>query len=333
MSKYLRATAIVPAGLVMERLEAGTKEILVIARAPAAAAACPRCGSHSRSVHSRYERVLSDLPAHGLRVRLRVQVRRFRCTWTDCAQNIFAERLDRRISRPFARRTERLDRIVYHIGIALGGRPGQRTAARLLLPVSNDTLLRVVRGRVVPKQAAPRVIGIDDWAWRKGQRYGTVVCDLERRRIIDLLPDREVATVQAWLSARPSIEYVARDRGAGYGAAATNGLPGARQVADRWHLMENASAAFLTVVRQSMSEVRKALGQGPVDPALLTAAERLQYEGWRQRAEADAAVLQLFGEGIPIKEIVRRTGRARNVVRCVVRGGRTESFRPRANSL
>ena len=333
MSRNLRIKAIAPAGLAIERLEAGVEEISVVARAPSVAAACPQCGALSRSVHSRYERVLGDLPAHGLRVRLRVQVRRFRCAWTDCAQKIFAERLDPSVTRPFSRRTERLEGIVHHIGVALGGRPGQRTAARLLLPVSNDTLLRVVRCRVTPKQAAPRVVGVDDWAWRKGQRYGTVVCDLERRRIIDVLPDRGVATVEAWLSARPSIEIIARDRGAGYGAAAARGRPEARQVADRWHLMENASAAFLTAVRRSMAEIRKALGHGPVDPALLTAAERAQYEGWRQRAEADAVVLRLFGEGVPIKEIVWRTGRARKVVRDIVRGGRTEPFRSRASLL
>jgi transposase len=266
-------------------------------------------------------------------VHLRVQVRRFRCVWAECAQQIFAERLDPSVANPFGRRTERLDGIVHHIGVALGGQPGQRTAARLLLPVSKDTLLRVVRDRAVGVSPSPRVIGIDDWAWRKGHSYGTVVCDLERRRIIDVLPDREMATVQAWLAARPSIELIARDRGGGYGPAATRGRPEARQVADRWHLMENASAAFLAAVRRSMPDIRKAIGSQPVDPALLTAAERAQYEGWRQRIAADAAVLQLHEADVPIKEIVRRTGRARKVVRDIVRGGRAEPFRPRASLL
>jgi transposase len=284
-------------------------------------------------IHSRYERFLADLPAHGRRVQLRVQVRRFRCAWVGCNQKIFAERLDPSVARPFGRRTGRLEGIVHHIGLALGGRPGQRTAARLLLPVSKDTLLRVVRDRAAATTPQPRVIGIDDWAWRKGHRYGTVVCDLERRRIIDALADRETATVQAWLAARPSIEFIARDRGGGYGLAATRGRPEARQVADRWHLMENSSAAFLTAVRRSMPDIRKAIGSQPIDPALLTAAERAQYEGWRQRAAADATVLQLHAAGAPIKEIVRRTGRARKVVRDIVRGGRTEPFRPRASLL
>ena len=108
-------------------------------------------------------------------------------------------------AHPFARRTTRLEGIVHHLGLALGGRPGQAFARRLLLPVSKDTLLRVVRRHAALPVEVPRVVGIDDWAFKRGQRYGTIICDLERRRIIDLLPDREAATVAAWLAARPSI--------------------------------------------------------------------------------------------------------------------------------
>lgn len=140
---------------------------------------------------------------------LRVQVRRFRCGWPDCARKIFAERLDPSLARTFGRRTERLEGIVHHIGVALGGRPGERTAGRLLLPASKDTLLRTVRRRARAPGAKARVVGVDDWAWRKGHRYGTVICDLERRVVLDLLPDREPATVAAWLAARPSIEIIA----------------------------------------------------------------------------------------------------------------------------
>ena len=111
-----------------------------------------------------------------------------------------------------------------------------------MLPVSRDTLLRVLRRRAQPPGRSVRVIGIHDFAWKRGQQYGTVVCDLERSRIIDLLPDREPATVEAWLAAHREIAVVSRDRGAGYGRAASRGAPQAIQVADRWHLMENASS-------------------------------------------------------------------------------------------
>src|ERR1700727_10406 len=130
-----------------------------------------------------------------------------------------------------------------HLGLALGGRPAAGFAKRLMLPVSKDTLLRVVRRRSRQPSDPLRVIGIDDWAWRRNQRYASIVCNLEKRRIVTLLPDRDPATAQAWLAAHPTIAIVARDRGGGYGEAAAKALPHAMQVADRWHLMENASRA------------------------------------------------------------------------------------------
>lgn len=329
MLKDRRGRGIVPEGLIVERIERTPEAVQVVARARGQRASCPECGSWSSTVRSQYDRHLSDLPAHGRLVTICIRIRRFRCAAFGCIRKIFAERLDPGIARAFARRTERLEGLVRHLGLALGGRPGQIMARRLLMPVSRDTLLRAIRRPTAPTPAEPRVIGIDDWAWRKGHRYGTLICDLERRRVIDLLPDREPATVAAWLVRHPSIEVVARDRGGCYGAATSQALPAAVQVADRWHLFENASAAFLTAVRRQMGAVRQALGQCPVGPAVLTAAERLQHEGWRRRAEADAAVLALHADGVAIKEIVRRTGRARKVVRDVVRGGRAEPFRAR----
>ena len=145
--------------------------------------------------------------------------------------------------------------VVHHLGLALEGRPAASLARSLMLPVSRDTLLHVLRRRAPAMAGAVQVIGIDDFAWKRGQCYGTVVCDMERRRIIDLLPDREPATVAAWLAAHPEITVVSRDRGAGYGRAASQGAPQAVQVADRWHLMENASAAFLEAVRRSMKAI------------------------------------------------------------------------------
>jgi len=161
-----------------------------------------------------------------------------------------------------------------------------------MLPVSNDTLLRVVRRRGCPAFTPPTVIGIDDWAWRRNQRYGTIICDLERRRPISLLPDREPATAQAWLAEQPQIAIVARDRGGGYTLAAAKALPHATQVADRWHLMENASHAFLDAVRKSMRQVRASIGPATINPELLTAAERIQYEGYLRREDTNAAILK-----------------------------------------
>lgn len=321
------------AGLVVDEVAVADTTVVVRARSATGAAHCPLCGAVSASIHSRYERRLLDLPAHGREVAVTVIVRRFRCRTAGCRRRVFAERLAPGTGRPYGRRTERAEIVVHHLGIALGGRPGAAVAKRLCVRASKDTLLRTVRRRATKPSEAPRVIGIDDWAWRKGHRYGTVICDLERRVVVDLLPDREPATVAAWLARMPTIEIIARDRGGGYGAAATKALPTAIQVADRWHLIENASAAFLDAIRRNMREIRRALGQGAVDPETLTAAERIQYDGWKRRVDGDAVVLKLHADGMTLKEIARRTGRSRKLVRSVVRGERTDAFRPRGNSL
>src|ERR1700687_3827819 len=158
-------------------------------------------------------------------------------------------------------------------------------------------------------------------------------CDLDRRRPITLLPDRESATAQAWLAGQPQIAVVARDRGGGYALAATKALPHATQVADRWHLMENASHAFLDAVRKSMRQVRVAVGSATINPDLLTAAERIQYEGYLRREDTNAAILKQAETGISIKEIVRLTGHSRGLVRRVLRGQRSDVFRVRESSL
>jgi transposase len=325
--------SLLPDGLIVEKVEHTGDALVAVARSPSRASACPVCRQMSTQVHSRYERCLSDLPAHGRKVRIQVQVRRFRCRDEDCPRQIFAERLDERLAQPWSRRSARLQEIVHYVALMLGGRPGQNLARRLLLPVSNDTLLRAVRRRGTPRVNPPTVIGIDDWAWRRNQRYGTIVCDLERRKTIALLPDREPATAEAWLQGQQQIAIVSRDRGGGCGLAISKALPRATQVADRWHLMENASGAFLDAVRKSMRQIRGAIGAATINPELLTAAERLQYEGYLRREETNAAILELAGKGVTIKEIVRRTGHSRGLVRRVLRGQRSDVFRVRESSL
>ena len=202
-----------------------------------------------------------------------------------------------------------------------------------MVPVSKDMLLRVIRRRGSPPFVPPAVIGIDDWAWRRNQRYGTLICDLERRRTIALLPDRDPATARAWLSQQPQIALIARDRGGAYALAAAKALPDATQVADRWHLMENASRACLEAVRKSMRQIRTVIGAATINPSLLTAAERIQYEGYLRREEDNAAILGPAKDRIAIKEIVRRTGHSRGLVRRILRGQRSDIFRVRESSL
>lgn len=333
MAGILRLSSLVPAGLVVESAAEDDGVMVVFARSAAERGQCPLCRRLSGRLHSRYVRTIADLPSAGRKVRLRLTTRRFVCEVTFCRRRIFAERFEDEMVAERSRRTSRLECLVHHLGLALGGRPAAGFARRLMVPVSNDTLLRVVRRRAKLPDAPLNVIGIDDWAWRRNHRYGSIVCDLERRRIVALLPDREIATVRAWLADHPQIAVVSRDRGGGYGEAAMQALPEAVQVADRWHLMENASSAFLDAVRKSMRPIRAAIGAATIDPDLLTCAEKLQYEGFLRREEMNAAIVRLADDGVPIKEIVRRTGHSRKLVRQVIRGERTDVFRIRQSSL
>lgn len=333
MQTRFRLSDLIPAEFNVEAVHDAAGAIVVAASGRSKQCRCPQCGTVSRRVHSRYPRMLADLPCAGRRLELHLTVRRFVCSAGNCRRKIFAERFGDDVIRPMARRTARLDCLVRHLALALGGRPAARFADRLGFPVSNDTLLRTVRRYDRPAPVPPNVIGIDDWAWRRNHRYGTIICDLERRRAIALLPDREQATAEAWLVQQHQIEIVARDRSGGYAQAIARALPHADQVADRWHLMENASHAFLDAVRKSMRQVRMAIGTATVNPKLLTAAERLQYEGYLRREEANAVIRGFVSEGLSIKEIVRRTGHSRKLVRSVVRGQRTDIFRIRQTSL
>jgi transposase len=325
--------ALTPVGLILERVDVMPGKIVAVARSQSKTSGCPSCGTPSGKVHSQYQRSLADLPSHGRAVEIELRVRRFRCPRHDCPRRIFAERLDSRIAAPFGRRTARMEYIVHHLGLALGGRPAHGLARRLSVRVSKDTLLRVVRRHAARPSQPLRAIGIDDFAWRRGCRYGTVICDLERRRIVALLPDRQGETAAAWLRDHPGIGFIARDRGASYGEAASKGAPQAIQVADRWHLVENASAAFLDAVRQHLRPIRELLQATAVDPAALTYAERRQWRGYQRRKETVDAVLALAKAGSPIKQIARRLGMARLTVRRILRGGGADASRSRTSIL
>lgn len=217
-----RSLALVPDALLVKGHEIQPDRLIVRARARGADGRCPLCGARPRSVHSRYRRTLHDVPCHGRPVVIRVAMRRFRCRAIACPRSTFAEQLPN-VSEAYGRRTCRMDVVAHHLGLALGGRPAARTARRLSIPLSADSFLRLIRRRAKIQVGPLRVVGIDDWAWKRGQRYGTVLCDLERRRIVDLLPNREPATVEAWLAEHQGIEIIARDRSGGYSKAAAAG--------------------------------------------------------------------------------------------------------------
>jgi transposase len=197
---------------------------------------CPSCHLPAERIHSHYHRTIADVPWANLIVRLHLLARKFFCDNAACRRTIFTERLPALVA-PSARRTLRLAQQQQQLGLALGGNPSARISEKLDRGASRNTFLRLLHRLPLPKPAAPEVIGIDDWAWKKGQRYGTIITDLERQCPIALLEDREAETVAAWLKDHPSIRIIARDRAGAYADAAAKGAPQALQVADRFHLL------------------------------------------------------------------------------------------------
>jgi transposase len=235
---------------------------VVLLVSTAATAPCPRCGTPSDRVHSRYRRTVADLPCHDRGFLLRLLVRRFRCIDPGCTQRIFCERLPGFLSA-HARSTTRLTGAHCDIGFALGGEAGSRLAERLGLPTSPDTLLRRVQASPDGPAPAPRYVGVDDWAIRKGQRYGTILIDLERGRVLDLVPGRDGEALKAWLKDHPGVEVITRDRWPAYAQASAEGAPQAQQIADRWHLLKNLREAVEQVLARLSLTVREALQEEP----------------------------------------------------------------------
>lgn len=242
--------------------------LILVAAMMAPKSTCPDCRQPTDRVHSSYRRTLADLPWATTPIELCLTVRRFFCRTCTCARQTFTERLPT-IAPVYARTTTRLATTQAQTGLSLGGAAGARHLGRQGLPVSRHTLLRRVRRLALPQGPEPQVVGIDDWAWRKGHRYGTIVVDLERGCPIDLLEDRACETVAAWFQAHPAVQVVARDRAEAYAAGIREGAPDAIQVADRFHLFQNIAAALQEVFNTHAHEI-EALNQAkPSEPLTL----------------------------------------------------------------
>jgi len=261
-------------------------------------------------------------------VTILLQTRKLFCVEPSCRRTIFTEQLPGTVAR-YSRRTFRLSEALDWITLALGGQAGARLARRLGLLVSGSTLLRQIRRRARKAPvAAPRVLGIDDWAWRKGHRYGTILCDLESRKVIDLLPNREAGTVAAWLRQHPGSEIVSRDRGGIYAQATRVATPGAVQVADRWHLLRNLSEALKNALsphhRLFAQAARSGTGEAPEDATAPTPSVppwelRTQQKNRARRFSRYEEVLRLGKTGASHASIARQLDLDHRTVRKFLR--------------
>lgn len=282
---------------------------------------CPICQSSTRRIHSRYHRTLNDLNWAAQSVTLRLRVRKFFCDNADCPRCIFTERLPQ-VAVPWARRTCRLSARLQSLALSLGGNAGVRLGDQWGYRISRNTLLRLLATCPLPEISSPKQLGIDDFAFRKGQRYGTIVVDLDQRRPIALLSDREADTVADWLKAYPSVTVLTRDRSKTYRKGMSRGAPQAMQVADRFHLLQNLSEVLERYLRRQSKALKAAeqaycqsVGTIPLEPARSTPSRQALAEQRHQhRIDKHQQVHVLRQQGVSVAEIARQLGMGKRTV-------------------
>lgn len=335
--------------LSVENVIANDQMVTLFLAAREPIAACPRCDRCSDRVHSQYQRTLHDLPIGPNVVTLQVRVRRFRCISRDCSQKVFAERFPK-LGRIRARRTHGQEAALEEVGFALGGAAGARLAKRVRFPASRSTILRLVHAAKDPAAPTPRVLGVDDWARRRGQTYGTILIDLERHRPIDLLKDRTAESFEAWLRQHPGVEVIARDRGGAYADGARKGAPKAVQVADRYHLLVNIGDVLERLLARKHACLKEAaavvscLAAGaqalvepeptPVEPMPTVTRCQTRVEQGKQARRARRlaryeAIVELHQQGKSLRAIAEELRISRATVRRFIRA---DGFPERAKS-
>jgi transposase len=277
-------------------------------------------------VHSRYLRRLADWGVGGREVQVELTTRRFFCDEPACARTTFAEQVPG-VTVRHGRHTGLAAQHLQVVAMALGGRAGARLVARLATPVSRMTLLRVIRRVPDPAMVTPRVLGVDEFAQRRGHRYATVLIDMDTHRPVDVLPDRTADTLAAWLQAHPGVEVVCRDRSGSYADGITRGAPGAKQIADRWHLLHNLSGAVEKVVGRHRRCLRQPAEHRPsAEPSQAQPTPRADGRRPTNTRRRHVEVHALLAEGMAIKAIARRLGLDRKTVRKYARADSPEQL-------
>ena len=249
-----------PAGMAVISVHPSVSELVIGVACHTTSMPCPECHQPSARIHGHYQRTVADLPCAGRNVILALTVRKFVCTTPGCPRRIFTERLPGLV-QSYARMTSRLIALVQALGLAAGGQMGTRLADRGAIATTPTTLLRHLMQLPTPLAPAVRILGVDDFAWKKRHRYGTLLVDLQRRKIVEVLADRESATLERWLRVHPEVEVVSRDRGKEYTKAVTRAAPQAQQVVDRFHLVRNLAEVLEKILAHCRAEIRQGDGE------------------------------------------------------------------------
>src|SRR5215218_5829670 len=259
MRTVIASHELLPRGLKLESLSIEAGHVSICVGSGATRCVCPVCGHRSARAHSRYHRTVSDLPWHGISVTLNIRARRFFCDDPSCKRKIFCERLPEVATR--ARKTSRLEEALLAIVLELGGRASARLALELGILAARDALLRRIKAAPLPEVGKVRIIGVDDFAFKKGSTYGTILVNLEEHKVVDLIPDRSQESLVGWFESHPGaeeVEVATRDRSKIYREGLAKGAPGATHVADRWHLLHNLTLTLEEYLLQTRPILRKA---------------------------------------------------------------------------
>jgi transposase len=297
----------------LDSIEVQDQTIIVHLYATSPTAACPQCGTAGSRVHSRYQRTIADVAFGGRKLVLKLLVRKCICPEASCSRHIFAERFPQLVQR-YARMTDRLIKALQSAGVITNGADAAQIASSFGVPTTAKTIIRRVLQLPLPSEGSVRKVGIDEWAWKKGQRYGTILVDLEKRRIVQLLAERSVETSKVWLRQHPEIDLVSRDRSKLFREAATLGAPQAKQVIDRFHLQKNFAEALEKFFRQQERLLKKATrgstgkarpAERPAVPEKVAQERRARH---RQRVRLHKRIWKLYREGYHKEQIAQMVG-------------------------